>query len=50
MNLPQIIKNFKFHCEFEKTMEAYKIDLKQFEQYKNYKYLDINELDDFIYS
>ena len=40
MKLKEVIKDFKFHCEFEKnlsekTMKAYEIDLKQFELYKN---------------
>lgn len=50
MKLKEVIKNFKFHCKFEKnlsnkTMEAYSIDLNQFEQFKEYKSLDINEFD-----
>lgn len=50
MKLPETIKDFKFHCEYEKnlsqkTLQAYTIDLKQFEQYKNYKDLGINEFD-----
>jgi len=50
MKLEEVIKNFKFHCKFErnlsnKTMEAYGIDLNQFEQFKDYKSLDINEFD-----
>ena len=50
MKLEEVIKNFKFHCKFEKnlsnkTMEAYGIDLNQFEQFKDYKNLDINEFD-----
>lgn len=53
MELIKVIENFKFHCEFEKnlsqkTMQAYKIDLKQFEDYKNYKNLDIEEFDKHI--
>ncbi len=50
MKLEEVIKNFKFHCKFErnlsnKTMEAYTIDLNQFEQFKDYKNLDISEFD-----
>ena len=50
MKLEEVIKNFKFHCKFErnlsnKTMEAYSIDLNQFEQFKDYKNLDISEFD-----
>ncbi len=50
MKLEEVIKNFKFHCKFErnlsnKTMEAYSIDLNQFEQFKDYKDLNINEFD-----
>ncbi|MDY0050987.1 MAG: tyrosine-type recombinase/integrase [Aliarcobacter sp.] len=50
MKLEEVIKDFKFHCKFErnlsnKTMEAYSIDLNQFEQFKDYKSLDINEFD-----
>lgn len=50
MKLEEVIKDFKFHCKFErnlsnKTMEAYSIDLNQFEQFKDYKNLDINEFD-----
>lgn len=50
MKLEEVIKDFKFHCKFErnlsnKTMEAYTIDLNQFEQFKEYKDLDINEFD-----
>lgn len=50
MKLEEVIKDFKFHCKFErnlsnKTMEAYGIDLNQFEQFKDYKNLDINEFD-----
>lgn len=50
MKLEEVIKDFKFHCKFErnlsnKTMEAYSIDLNQFEQFKDHKNLDINEFD-----
>lgn len=50
MKLEEVIKDFKFHCKFErnlsnKTMEAYTIDLNQFEQFKDYNNLDINEFD-----
>ena len=48
MLLTEVIKNFKFHCEFErnlskKTIQAYDIDLRQFEEYQNYKNLNISE-------
>lgn len=50
MKLEEVIKDFKFHCKFErnlsnKTMEAYSVDLNQFEQFKNYKSIDISEFD-----
>lgn len=50
MKLEKVIQDFKFHCKFEKnlsnkTMEAYSIDLNQFEQFKEYKSLDINKFD-----
>ncbi len=50
MHLQQMIQNFKFHCEFEKnlstkTLQAYKIDLNQFETFKNYKDIDIKLFD-----
>lgn len=53
MLLSEAIKNFRFHCEFEKnlsqkTLEAYKIDLSQFEQYKEYKNLELNSLDKYL--
>lgn len=50
MQLMKVIKDFKFHCEFEKnlskkTLQAYEIDLSQFQQYQDYKSLDIDEFD-----
>jgi len=53
MELAKVIENFKFHCEFEKnlsekTIQAYKMDLEQFENYKDYKDLDIKEFDKYI--
>lgn len=50
MQLANAIKNFNFHCEFEKnlsqkTMQAYRVDLRQFEQYRNYENLDIKDFD-----
>ncbi len=50
MQLMKLIKDFKFHCEFErnlskKTLQAYEIDLSQFQQYQDYKSLDIDEFD-----
>ena len=46
----KLIKDFKFHCEFErnlgkKTLQAYDIDLSQFQQYKDYQGLEIDEFD-----
>ena len=46
MKLEEVINDFKFHCKFErnlsnKTMEAYSVDLNQFEQFKNYKSIDV---------
>jgi integrase/recombinase XerD len=53
MQLSKAIKNFKFHCEFEKnlstkTLQAYNIDLNQFEEYKNYKELHIENFDKYL--
>ncbi|RLA80212.1 MAG: integrase [Epsilonproteobacteria bacterium] len=53
MILKKATEDFKFHCEFEKnlsskTMQAYKIDLNQFEAYKNYKNLYIQDFDKHI--
>lgn len=53
MQLAEAIKNFKFHCEYEKnlsqkTLQAYNIDLNQFEEYKDYRSVDVNELDKFF--
>lgn len=50
MQLSSVIKDFKFHCEYEKnlstkTLQAYNIDLKQFEEYKNYTSLYIKDFD-----
>lgn len=50
MKLKEIIKDFKFHCEYEKnlstkTLQAYKIDLEQFLNFKDYKNIDINNFD-----
>lgn len=50
MQLAKAIQNFRFHCEFEKnlsqkTLEAYRIDLSQFEQYKDYKNIEVSQLD-----
>lgn len=50
MQLMKLIKDFKFHCEFErnlskKTLQAYEIDLSQFQQYKDYQGLGIDEFD-----
>lgn len=60
MTLLEVTKDFKFHCEFErnlskKTMQAYDIDLRQFEEYSNYRNIDICEFDkyklkDFIHN
>lgn len=53
MLLTEATKDFKFHCEFEKnlsskTLQAYNVDLKQFENFKNYKYIDIQDFDKHI--
>ena len=53
MTLAKVIKDFKFHCEFEKnlsskTLQAYTIDLNHFEVYKDYKNINIQELDKHI--
>ncbi|MBA5249730.1 MAG: integrase [Gammaproteobacteria bacterium] len=50
MLLNQAIKNFKFHCKFEKnlsqkTLQAYKIDLRQFSQYKKSENINVNDFD-----
>ena len=50
MLLTKSIKNFKFHCQFEKnlstkTLQAYRIDLNQFEEFKNYKNIHIQDFD-----
>ena len=50
MQLQEAIKNFKFHCEFEKnlsskTLSAYSIDLEQFISYTNFRTLNIEEFD-----
>lgn len=48
MILADAIKNFKFHCEFEKnlskkTLQAYTIDLNQFESYESFTSMRIND-------
>lgn len=53
MLLSDIIKEFKFHCEFEKnlstkTIQAYDIDLNQFGEYKNHKELTVEKIDKYI--
>ncbi len=53
MILTKAIENFKFHCKFErnlsiKTLQAYNIDLNQFEEFKNYKYIDLKDFDKYI--
>jgi integrase/recombinase XerD len=53
MLLTKAIKNFKFHCEFEKnlskkTLQAYSVDLNQFEEFKNFKYMNIVDYDKHI--
>lgn len=50
MLLAEAIKNFKFHCEFEKnlsqkTLQAYTIDLNQFESYEHFAMMRINDFD-----
>jgi integrase/recombinase XerD len=53
MLLTKAIKNFKFHCQYEKnlsskTLQAYNIDLMQFEEFKNYQLLQINQFNKII--
>lgn len=53
MQLSKAIQDFKFHCEFEKnlskkTIQAYNIDLNQFEEYKEYKNIDIEQFDKYL--
>lgn len=50
MKLTQVIKDFKFHCEYEKnlsakTLQAYAIDLNQFQEFKDFENLDIKKFD-----
>lgn len=52
MNIQEAIKNFIFHCTYEKnlstkTIKAYTIDLNQFENFKNNKILLIKTIDKF---
>lgn len=53
MNLNEAIENFLFHCIYEKnlsekTIKAYKIDLKQFSNFKKLENTDINLIDKLI--
>lgn len=53
MLLTKAVQDFQFHCEFEKnlskkTLQAYSIDLNQFEEFKNYKNIDIQDFDKYI--
>lgn len=50
MKLEDVIKDFMFHCKYEKnlskkTLQAYKIDLEQFSKYENFYTLEIEEFD-----
>jgi len=50
MLLRQAIKEFKFHCEFEKnlsqkTLRAYEIDLEQFLSYENFQTFNMIDID-----
>lgn len=52
MKLSQLTRGFLFHCKYEKnlsekTLKAYKIDLSQFQKYKNYADKDIDKIDKF---
>ena len=52
MNIQEAIKNFIFHCTYEKnlstkTIKAYKIDLNQFENFKKNSELLIKSIDKF---
>jgi integrase/recombinase XerD len=35
LNLGEAVQSFIFHCQYEKTIGAYRIDFKQFESYLN---------------
>lgn len=53
MLLTKLITNFEFHCKYEKnlsekTLNAYAIDLNQFIEYKNFKYLRISEINKYL--
>jgi integrase/recombinase XerD len=50
MQLTEAINNFKFHCQYEKnlsskTLQAYNVDLSQFEEYKEFKTFNVKDFD-----
>ena len=52
-NIQESINEFMFHCQYEKnlsdkTIKAYKIDLKQFLEFKNITTLNIEIIDKII--
>lgn len=52
-NIQESINEFMFHCQYEKnlsdkTIKAYKIDLKQFLEFKNVSTLNIENIDKYI--
>ena len=52
-NIQESIKEFIFHCQYEKnlsdkTLKAYNIDLKQFIEFKDINKLFINDIDKYI--
>lgn len=53
MKLARMIEDFNFHCKYEKnlslkTLQAYGIDLKQFQNHKDYINLNINSFDKYM--
>lgn len=53
MLLEQAVKEFKFHCKYEKnlsekTLRAYKIDLNQFQYFSNFNKREIKTFDKYI--
>lgn len=49
MEIDKLLKEFLFHCQFEKnlntkTLSAYTIDIEQFKVFKNIKSMDINDI------
>ncbi len=53
MKIDKLLQDFLFHCKYEKnlnqkTINAYKIDIKQFRVFKNTKDMNINDIDKYI--